>query len=90
MARTKNRATDGDITLRRVSEHYLEIDGLTHSAPRPSGVVCGGQLRVKDWRPTGVRRDPYEIFCEKCVECCMDGCQRIDEILPAAKEWFES
>ncbi len=88
MARTDIRASDAGATLRRVSLSTLEIEGIVHDHPNWAGKVCGGRLLVEDFRPKGVRRDPYEIYCEICGSCYADGCQTIAEILPASREYF--
>lgn len=78
--------------LVRCSRQFLEIVGLRcgllHklSGQRP----CGGTLRVEDFYPKAVNGGRYEIFCVRCGAHDPNGWARQDQILPAARKYFEA
>lgn len=88
------RAVGSSALVRRVSSHYLRIEGLLcgHRWPwEPEGTTCGGELWVEDWHRKGVRGDSrYEVHCRKCQTCDPNGHARQDQLIPSALDYFDA
>lgn len=88
-----NNKPGGGSQLRcvRVSAWYLDPQA-TCGLPAPFGSkeLCGGELRVRDWYPEGLRASRYELYCAKCKTCDPNGHSRQDAVMSEGLEYFNA
>ena len=78
----------GHPRLLRESHAFLDPQA-TCGLPDCKGGICGGRLRVEDWRPKGGRGQwRYELFCERCGDCDPNGYATQAEVMTDGLEFF--